>query len=411
MIVERPTPVWEVGPFADYMPQTGVIRDHVEYGIRCTDAPPLFHITSGTAIVGGAVSGNLNLSFEGQEHPLNMYWLNVGPSSESRKSSSIMRAVKMASPIFAPLGERIWFPTASSPEGILEGLATNKVRLAVLSEWTELHGMSAASYWKHSTDLWNRLYDAVDIHRKKAKETISIENPRVSILGASTPSLIEGATTLHDWLAGKMARYVIAPAVRPADREMDAAIDDPDAVARLRAQLTRLTWPTHFSRAALSPEAWRLFRSWRRDSKAWKDMQARAPKHLIPSFGRAQEHVFRIATLYEASIAYPDPVVVSPANMQAAINLMMWCTDATIEHLGVLNDRDQNPVARTVGVLQAAGGRGLTRSELLRRTRLSTRQMAEVLETLLQSEEIVVGKRTSKGRPAEMYRYVNPDAP
>ena len=123
--MERPSPVWDVRDFAPAMPASGYVRDYVVYATSCMDAPPMYHLMSALGIVSAAISPQTDLVFQGQVHPLHLFLLIVGDSSASRKSSSIKRATRVAAPVFEAMhspGTRLWWLTASSPEGILDEL-------------------------------------------------------------------------------------------------------------------------------------------------------------------------------------------------------------------------------------------------------------------------------------------------
>jgi hypothetical protein len=410
---DRPTPVWQFDSIAHLLPDVGFIKDYVEYACRCTDAPPLYHIISALGVASAAIAPQMDLVFEGETHPLHLYLLIVGDSSASRKSSAIRRAVRVAAPVFAPmsrLGERLWWTTVSSPEGIIEELAKEPNRLILLSEWTDLQRLSGAGYWKHNSELWNTVYDAGDVVRAHSKTKVTITRPRVSILGASTKTLVESATEALDWNAGKMGRYLIACATRPKHLCMDAEIEEPVLLPGLRQQLGTLCAQLS-AKVSLSPEAWRLIRAWQR-GPSWQAMVARAGPHLQANFYRAQEQCFRIAALYEvSSMPSPFEVVVRPETAQAAINLVDWCFESTLRTFANLNDHEQAPLQRAVTQLQAAGLQGLSRSGLLRATRATSKQLDEILTTLREREEIEarVMFNAKPGRPSTRFYYQTPE--
>lgn len=405
----RPQPVWTASDYDDYVPPQGYIKDYLAYAVRCTDAPPLYHIIDALGIASIAIAPYLDLVFEGQVHALHMFLLIIGCSSRSRKTSSIKRAAKVAAPVFAELNtgtDRLYWLAMSSPEGVQEELVKDANRLLLLSEWTDLHRLaSSAGYWKQSTEMFNSIYDATDSHRAKAKSSAVITRPRVSILGASTKELVEAAALKLDWLSGKLARYLIGCGIRPDDREMEAEVDEPETVDQLRKQLGRLFSTVMYTRSkeiALSPEAWDHIRTWQRDDW-WKQLEASAGSHLHPSFARAQEHVFRIAAIYEATATTAiDKIIVGVDCARAATALVNWCYKDMVEALACRDD-ERNTMLRVVNTLKAAGTDGLSRSTLLRLTRIPAKSVTEIIDTLTQSYEVEVTVRNTSGRSATYY--------
>ena len=384
MAIARPAPVWDFNLFTSVLPPYGWIRDYVQYACACTDAPPLYHIISATSIVSAAVAPHLDLSFQGVKRPLHMFFLICGGSSESRKTSAIKRAVEVAKPVFgnhSQHGDRLWWPMLSSPEGIAEELAAEPNRLMLYSEWTELHRQTQASYWKQAEETINSIYDAHDMVRVKAKTKVQIKRPRVTILGASTPSLVLDAVNRSDWLAGKMARYLIAHMTRPPGMEMPTSVDDPMTVNTLRKNLGPMLQANTHGDAWITDAAWNTMQAWQNDPW-WLDLKARAPEHIQPSFGRAPEHVFRLATIFAASMKYPWKVAVDFQEMEAAIRLVEWCYEELIKTFSVLDEHNGQVLARVRSIIAAAGPNGIAWPQLLRRSNSVIRPVREALEAL-----------------------------
>lgn len=405
-------PVWDFNDFRAFVPPDGYIRNYLEYACLCTDAPPLYHILSATAIVSAAVSPHLDLIFQNEVHPLHQFILIIGDSSESRKTSAIKRAVRVAEPVFAKqsgMGDRLWWPTISSPEGVVDELVNEPNRLMLLSEWTDMQRLSGgARYWQHGQELWNLIYDAQDMVRVRSKEKRSIRRPRVSILAASTPTLVDHATQAIDWNGGKMARYLIGCATRPETKFMEASRDLPDRVEQLRGRLSELITarPVTYGNgpATLHKDAWDMMRAWQRD-KWWLDLKARAPQHLKPNFARAPEHLFRLSTIYAASMSYPFQVEVDGVCMEAAIKLLEWCFESMVQSMSLLAGDDGTPLQKVIAVLASVGDRGATRATMLRRTGISGRQLSEALATLAEREETVAKPVWVDGNARTHYVY------
>jgi hypothetical protein len=421
MLCRDPQPVWKFSDFDQYVPKYGWIRDYVQYAVQCTDAPPLFHILAATGVVSSAIAPHIDLMFYNVPHPLHLFLLIVGDSSEGRKTSAIKRAERVARPVFEALnspGERIYWPMVSSPEGITDDLATEPNRMMLLSEWTDLHRLSSkGGYWQHASEFWNTVYDATSIVRSKSGTKVTVPRPRVTILGASTPSLVSHATSAVDWSGGKLARYIVGCMSRPIGMTMATAIDLPNEVESLRVRLGQLVSPPLNStalvsgscHATMSDKAWQAMFDWQH-SDWWTELKERAPMHLRPAFGRSDEHVLRLSAIFEASVAYPYNVQVSEDSMLAAIRLLEWCYDSMIQTFALASGDDDaprgSPLGRVTAALQAAADRGLTRSALLRQTRVSAFTLNDAINTLIERNEIRIIQDTTGGRPRITYYYV-----
>lgn len=384
-----PKPVWDFKDFAAFVPSYGWLRDYLAYGIQCTDAPPEYHVMAGIAGLALSISPDHVVTVNGEEHPLHMFMLVVGESG-NRKSASIKRMLRTIQPCLADqrLAHRIWYPEASTSEGIIDGLAEDPCRLMVASEWTEFHNQGQASYAKHSREFVNLLYDGSTLNRLKANgKSVTVEKPCVTILGASTPSLVKQSTTLHDWSAGKLARYVIGYAHKPDDKEMISAVEHPRLVADLRLGYERLLSPSYGRSFVLDQEAWDYKVEWEH-SENWIAFRKSLPEHLLPSALRVSEHLYRMAALYQASMDYPHNTVIHVEAMASAIQFMWRCCDSLLQTFAILPTHESNTMARVLQALQMWGAEGCSRRDLLRQTHLTGRQLSEAVAVLKEREDL-----------------------
>jgi len=384
-----PKPVWDFKEFAAFVPSYGWIRDYLAYGIECTDAPPLYHILSALAAVALAVSPEHVVTINGEEHPLHMFFLIVGESG-NRKSAAIKRALRTVTPCLVEqrLGHRIWYPEASTSEGFIDELAVDPNRIMVVGEWSEFHNQGQANYAKHSREFVNLLYDGSALNRIKANgKSIMVEKTCVTILGASTPSLVKQSTSLYDWSAGKLARYMIGYMSKPDDHEMVSAVEHPNMVADLQRGYDRLLSPSFSKSFVLDQEAWDYKVAWEQ-STDWLSFRRSLPEHLLPSALRVSEHLYRLAALFQASIDYPHNTVVHGEAMARAIQLIWWCCQGLLETFAILPAHEANTMDRVLQALRMWGREGVSRRDLLRQTHLTGRQLTEAVAVLKEREEL-----------------------
>jgi hypothetical protein len=385
-----PQPVWDFRKFAPFIPGYGWLHDYLAYGIQCTDAPPIYHVLVALAALALAIAPDHVVSVNGEEHPLHLFLLLVGESG-NRKSAAIKRCLNLIKPRLAAvkLNHRIWYPEASTAEGIFDGLIAEPARLMIASEWTEYHNQSKASYNQHTTEFTNLLYDGSTLHRIKKGQQLVVEKPCVSILGASTPSLIKQCTSIYDWSAGKLARYVIAYQGKPDDKEMVSAVEHPELVANLQVGYDHLLTPSYSRAFVLSQEAWDLKVGWE-NSREWKQFRKGMPEHLLPSALRVSEHVYRIATLYQASQDYPHNTVVGENAMAAAIRLLWFCCEELLEKFTILPSTESNIILRVLQALKMHGEQGCSRRDLMRQTHLNGAQLSAAIGALREREEVEI---------------------
>lgn len=407
----RPRPVWDSSWFAAGMPETGWIADYVRYAVENTDAPPHYHIAAATTAVASAVAPFIDFVHFGARWPLHLFTLIVGPSSNSRKTSAIRRLARTTEAAFksmSQMGERLWYLSGGSPEGILTELVKEPNRLVIVPEWTRINGLDKASYWKHHPEFWNEIFDALPIDKPLIKQRVKIDRPRVSLLAASTPSLIRMATSVADWASGKLARYLMVYAERPDDLFMTTETDNVSAAAKLAQDFRRLVGPTMTGPATLSEAAWDLLVAWENGTE-WRTFERATPEHLRYSFGRLQGHVFRVSVAFQASIDYPAPVVVTPETMQAAITFVAHAFEELVRIFSSLGE-EKTPLGKVEATIREAGADGITKSDLLRNTRILTRDLDSVLSTLINERgDVRVDpiRQPGAGRPGVRYTWTH----
>lgn len=392
ILMPSPNAVWDFEVVRPYLPPYGWIRDYVAYAIRCTDAPPMYHVMSALALAANALASSHCCVLDGETVPLHDFFLVVGESG-TRKTAAIKRALKVVQPCYTKtkLDHRVWYPEACTPEGIALALEEDPNRLMVLYEWSDLHAGGRASYWQHAPQFWELIFDQQPIQRLKIAKSVKVERPSITILGASTPSLIKQHTTRYDWEAGKMARYLIGYQEKPDAMEMANPVEHPEYFDDLRRNYERLMAPSLVEALQFSEEAKEYKRAWQYSTE-WKSFMASLPEHLKPSGQRAGDHVLRVAALYQASIDYPHNYVISSEAVAYAIQFVWWCLDSVQAQFTFLSANENPQLMRVQTLLKRANAKGLSRPELLRQAAIHEPELDRALLTLKAREQLLVVK-------------------
>jgi hypothetical protein len=356
----------------------------------------MYHILAASALVANAIAPDHECVVDGEPIPIHDFFLIVGESG-NRKSAAIKRAVRTVLPCYleCKLDDRIWHPETCTPEGIINALLADPNRLMILTEWCDLQGSGKANYWQHTPQFWEMIFDRMPIQRLKMNVQVKVERPSITILGASTPSLIKRHTILHDWESGKMARYIIGYMSKPEEMEMVNAIERMDLVPDLQRRYSELLGSTLVKSFTPSAEAKEYKDTWQY-SATWKAFVRSLPEHLVPSGLRAGDHVYRLATLYQASMDYPWNFVISVEAMAVAIQMVWWCLETVQAAFALLPVHEHQPIIRVRTALMTAGIEGISRRNLLRQAGMHTTELDRVLMTLRDREE-VQGIKTTRG--------------
>ncbi len=212
--------------FETPFPPGHFVRDYLDYAAERTDASHAYHEVAALVLLALATP-NVRASLTPYPNglPTNLYALVVGDSTRSRKSTAISLAADIASAAIA--GSRI--PDAFSPEAFAEALA-QRPRDSTL--WTPdefgetMTKLRSAKYMSGLTALLLTIYAGNDYevrrHSKRVKgggaeeDTDRIEQPNLSILGATTPAIFETLTEA-EVTSGLLPRFAIVnPTTKPA---------------------------------------------------------------------------------------------------------------------------------------------------------------------------------------------------
>jgi Primase C terminal 2 (PriCT-2)/Bifunctional DNA primase/polymerase, N-terminal len=123
---------------------------------------------------------------------------------------------------------------------------------------------------------------------------------------------------------------------------------------------------------------------------------------------RVWENTAKVA-LIKAASANPQAPVIRLEDAEWAKVVVDRCvtTMLTEAERHIADNQTQANHKKVLRLIQGAGARGLTRSELTRRTQfLELRQREEILLALTESGEIELGERPSETKPATVYRAV-----
>lgn len=393
-----------------WLPKSGLIRAHHDYGTYCTDAPPVYHVASMATTIATAVGDTAHLVLDGSIHPLNIWTMIVGQSSSDRKTTATKLAVDRLETAIESRILRIF----GSPEGFIDSLQDEPCSMLYISEGAAFFEQREAGYWRHAKGMFMDLYDHTPYFRRKlAKREIEIQNPRLSILSACAFQLLDYHTRVNDWLGGFLPRFLMIMGdkmpFRPLFREN----------ANASRQIEGLLFNVYhhpWGAIACSTEAAAVLS---RFAYEINDSIPAFHDNLHPSLNRLPEMSVRLSAIYEIAKHAHNPsasthLMVSAESAQHAVALCRESRDRALVHLAETTEINQEArdILRVETIVRRYGLVGLKRRDLLRKARMQSKRLDDIITTLIERESIKVTheKTLSKkgGRPA--VRYVHTEA-
>jgi len=300
-------------------------------------APLAFALWSALGVLSVCLSDSTAMDHFGRQLRPNMYLLLVGASG-SRKT----HAIDLAGDILTVAAPEMLGNRQKSPESLEKSLARRGQQLLVYGEWGDFLAHTERSYAEPLRTLLTDLYDcrAYVSETKKGGE-LTIQAPRVSILGACAPSLLEEHTQRQDWEGGFLGRFGLVHAEPERDVAKPVGYDLRAPLAEL---LSRRVAPKIPPCLGFSYESEEIWEAW----KAQKTEQIAGMGQLARVLGARWQMVARkIAMLLEVDagpvLDTPQPWSIQPQRLIAALRMTEIHLDSLVS---ITQDLQGTPFAR-----------------------------------------------------------------
>jgi hypothetical protein len=169
---------------------------------------------------------------------------------------------------------------------------------------------------------------------------------------------------------------------------MLSSVEHAELLGPLRLRYDELLTCSLQPNFTLSSDAWRYKIAFQQSSY-WRSLLQSFPEHMEPSLHRLDSHIYRLATIYQASMSYPWHMEVSEEAMAFAIQFVCWCAESMRDALGILSSKDQTPQARVYTLIKASAPLGLPFDALLRESALPAKIVAEAINTLIAARQVI----------------------
>lgn len=373
------------------IPSEGFLKKYVDYAMRCTDAHASYHLGTGLTALAMAAPIDLHVPF-GTPVYGNLFVLNVGASSKSRKSSSISVCrdiLKEAIP--SCLGEQ-----PGSREALVDGLKTAPRQVITYSEFGAFLAQTEKGYLTPLKTAYTEAYDCTSISRAlvRGRGAETAAEPRLSLMCGCTVEFLERHTEPADWTGGFMARFLTFY----ADRERTYTVPPGDAAGRIACidhlKTLNEAWVQRGQCLGFDQEARAFWDEW-----SIAAANSDAPPEVEGAVARAPMHGLRIALLLALDYGqvrsgqhwYITMKELEPARAIADLHIRSVLRVA--EHLAPTRDmRERRDVLRAVKEKPRPLGAIVNESKLL------LRRVNEILATLLEEGLIIPVAGVGRGQ-------------
>lgn len=411
-----------------YIPKTGFFADYIRYHLPQTDAPVLFHLSAALSLVGHLL--NRKVSCDGiRPH----FWLvNVAESTLMRKSTSIKMMEKFL--INIPGFEETLLPSQSfSMEGVYKKLGrknenNEKVSLllsdykskekdAVLNglQYTfgvglfhidELGGFLSSLGKEHNKGGSSQLTEFYDYGREWFDKPLAsggyfVYKPFISMLAASTVDWISCNATASDVQGGFFPRFLFFYQKSPDYYLPEPDAGCPDLKKKIEEHISEILLQK--GEFTLSPEALDFKWAWEMN---FVNPSEEVPENMKAWLLRLPGYAKKLAMVFQATDESGSKII-SLNNMILATRLLgrIWEDLSELMKFDLAFDPASKDANKVKNFLRKRKD-WVSLRDISRSCHFPAKTLADILATLLATEEIEEGEVKGKKKIVTAYRWV-----
>jgi len=364
-----------------------------------TDAPKIYHIFNFLTVIGALLKDNIHLQFSNLKIYPNLWVVLIGRSSLFRKSTSI----KLAIDIVDKTNKKLILPSEFSLEKLFSILSEQNTGIFWIDEFSNFFSQFHRAYMTGGLSFFVELYDKSYLKRSIMDEEKTIENPCVSILSATTIEGISIALKEREIRTGLLPRFVFVYA-----NKKEKEIYVPDGIDyekynRLLDKVRTITEKVYGSQK-ITKEAIDYFSEYQKQKT--KEYEVESPD-FFAFLTRIYVSILKIFLILSAI----ENKVIDGDIIEKSCKLgdyMIYSAKQVFENLVWTPTQERK---KKVFEYLLHRNNWVSRSEVLRYTKLSSGELDTAIETLLDEDRIL--QKTEKrdgGKPITYYKIKEEDS-
>ena len=381
----------------DFEKKENFIDKFTNYMEEITDAPPIFHQFMAYAAVSSLLQRKMFFPFGHTNVYPNMYLVLIAPSSTFRKTTSL----NVARDLVYTISPKSLLPNEFSQEKLVENLAlsNNGAGNLFYSEFKTLLGLMQRDYMQGAQAFLTDIYDGYGYSREtEGKGLLTIKEPYLNLFAATTLDwLVKGLKKEHI-SSGFLARFLFVIANKKLKSMVIPKKRDNDKWKELLDMAGKI-FNINTGEVEMHPLAYTLYEDWYNSN----EKRCENCGHDFPEvYSRLQFYVLKFSILNSA-LDFSD--IITENNMDNAIRVVNYCIDR-VEQLITkdfsFSDYERNK-KMVFNIIEKAKRGGVVRSDLIRASRLRSKELDEILGDLIELEDIRGIKIKGIGKPKIMY--------
>lgn len=406
----------------DEIEEDSLILEYKKWGEIATDAPVIYHELCCFVALSALLCGGLRLKTSFGDLYSNLWGLVLGESTLTRKTT----AMRMAMDIVLELDRDAILASDGSPEGIVTGLGARPKRVSIFYK-DEVSGffdsINRKDYMAGLRETFTQLYDVPKVlQRLLRKDTITITEPYFIFFGGGIRDKVYSLVSEEDVLSGFLPRFLVVSGENDLERVRRTGPPTEGTEALKNKVVERLMGLKEFYSIANFAEVGgekmmlgNVVYDAKMDSKAWDyygDLEmllirtasdSAIPTAALPTFQRLSFSLLKMAVLIAATKREPDFDEQTLEVTKADIKQAAWYIQRWGQHtIDLVTNAGKPNLEKTLTKIldYVTLNQGCTKSVLMNRLKLSSKEAREYLETLQERGLITV---KSGGRATRLY--------
>jgi hypothetical protein len=395
---------------------------YLSWAAECTDAPRQYHVAGAFTVLSSLLAPLVKFPTSFGTFKPNLWFMILGETTLTRKTTSMEMAIRTAKCV----EPEIVMATDGSPEGILTALSDRDGKGSVFFK-DEVTGLLRAAkdkqYMSDFLEMLTRLYDGNGENRRLRRNTIEVKDPYLVLLCGGIKNTVIDLLDMEHIASGFLLRFLIVTGktrledIRPIGPPQKATTDKLEVMNDYLGELV-----DYYTAKTLNPlsknsastrgvftateEAWDRLGKLEADAKEFGMREANTDI-FCPLMDRLKNSVIKVALLLAADRAFrarSEPVITLQDIVTAISYSSIW-VESMYELTSGIDDKPSKDELRNIRIVATVGmsETGMTRTEVMRKYRLTKHEMDSIEVTLLDREQIIlstVGRKKVYRSPA-----------
>ncbi len=380
------------------------VERYINWASSLGDASKQYHQAGAFTILSALLCGTLKLPTSYDEIIPNLWFMVLGDTTLTRKTTSMNIAIGMLDKLDSSL--------VMATDGSVEGLFTNlsmrpgKPSIFLRDEFSGLiASMMKKDYMADLPEMLTKMYDGKMQKRLLRKEVIEITDPRLIIYAGGIKNKVMSLLNSEHVSSGFIPRFIFITAesditkLRPLG---PPTIEDSQEKEKIMAEMKKLQKhycgvktikieclddvmnTTKSFEAKLTPEAWARYNELE-TLLVEMGMKSHEPELLTPMGDRLSKSILKASLLIAASRQFNDDsdVLVTIEDLLRAISYgEMWRQYSTEVVNGISSSHNDRLIDSIYKALIKRNATGANRSALMRAHKLTSREANNIFDTM-----------------------------